>query len=108
MTSARHGSRRIALQRLVNSAHGLNLDVMQGKLVKSAETGRWQIGPHDLLKWLESHEGQEILTVLASLEEGGVHDATSAFDLAPRTCRKCGRDYSDAECPHCRHNRHRI
>lgn len=104
MISARNGSRRIALQRLANSAQALNLDVMQGKLVKSAETGRWKIGSHDLLNWLEAHADEDIMTIL-----GGVGDsAENGYELQTRTCRKCGRDYVEAECTHCRHNRHRI
>ena len=66
MISTRNGSRRIALQRMANSAHEHNLQVMQGKLIKSAETGRWQIGPHDLLTWLEAHADEDVIAKSAS------------------------------------------
>ena len=104
MISTRNGSRRLALQRMANSAHELNLKVMQGKLVKSAETGRWQIGSHDLLNWLEAHAGEEVMTMLGVMNDS----AENSYESTTRTCRKCGRDFIDIECPHCRHNRRRI
>ena len=106
MISSRNGSRQIALQRLANSAHALNMEVLRGKLVKSAETGRWQIGSHDLLNWLEAHAGEDVMTVLGEVDEGG--STEYPYNTEPRSCRKCGRDYIDSECPHCRHSRYRI
>ena len=106
MISIRNGSRRLGMQRMLNSAYELNLDVMQGKLVKSAETGRWQIGSHDLLNWLEAHAGEEIVSVLGKSD--GANSAENPYESPVRSCRKCGRDYTDSECPHCRHNRRRI
>lgn len=91
--------RRAAIYKLASAAHEMELDVMSGELVQDAD-GRWSIGGYDLSEWLETHEGEELVVVL-----------TSTADERPvqvRSCRTCGRDYTDLECPHCRANRVRL
>lgn len=87
--------RRAAILKLAANAIEIDLPVMQGRIQRTADG--WRIGHHDLLAWLAAHEGEEIVTVLGSLEDDRPID--------PQTCRKCGRDYVDTECPHCRRNR---
>ena len=91
--------RRAAIRRLASSAHEMDLDVMNGVLTREKD-GRWQIGIRDLDQWLAAHEGEELVLVLGSLVD--------ERPVKPRTCRTCGRDYTDLECPHCRGNRIRL
>ena len=91
--------RRAAIYKLASAAHEMELDVMSGILHRE-EDGRWQIGDHDLVSWLDSHAGEELVLVLGSLAD--------EREVQVRTCRTCGRDYMELECPHCRANRIRL
>ncbi|MCP4421629.1 MAG: hypothetical protein GY805_33875 [Chloroflexi bacterium] len=91
--------RRAAILRLASNAYEMKLDVMNGT-VRQGENGRWHIGHHDLTTFLERHQGKELVIVL-----GDVDDDQS---VETRTCRTCGRDYTDLECPYCRANRIRL
>lgn len=92
-------TRRAATYKLAAAAQEADLDVMSGVLDQD-EDGRWRIGIQDLSAWLAAHDGQELVVVLGSLED--------ERPLELRTCRTCGRDYRDLECPHCRANRIRL
>ncbi len=91
--------RRAAIYKLAAAAHEMELDVMSGVLHR-ADDGRWQIGDHDLDTWLDAHSGEELVLVLGSLADERA--------VQVRTCRTCGRDYTELECPHCRANRIRL
>ncbi len=91
--------RRATILKLASAAYEMKLDVMNGVLSRE-ENGRWRIGSQDLLAWLERHEGEDLVLVLGSLED------ERAVEV--RTCRTCGRDYTDLECPYCRANRIRL
>lgn len=91
--------RRAAVYKLAASAQEMELDVMNGRL-EQTEDGRWTIGGHDLTAWLAGHTGQELVVVLSSADDDR--------PLQVRTCRTCGRDYTDLECPYCRANRIRL
>jgi hypothetical protein len=91
--------RRAAIYKLATAAHEIDLDVMNGILERDTD-GHWHIGGHDLINWLNTHEGEELIVVLGSLAD--------ERPLQVRTCRTCGRDYTDMECPHCRANRIRL
>ncbi len=100
--------RRAAIQRLASNAEKQGVEVVQGIVENSAEG--WKIGAYSLDKWLQAHAGQEIITFLGALNDGISAEFTPApaiHDTA-RTCLKCGRDYYDTECPHCRQQRERI
>jgi hypothetical protein len=92
-------TRRAVVYKLAASAHEMELDVMTGRLQQD-DDGRWTIGGHDLSAWLAAHVGQELVVVLSSAED--------ERPMQVRTCRTCGRDYTDLECPHCRANRIRL
>ena len=92
-------TRRAATYKLAAAAQEADLDVMSGILDKDEE-GRWLIGRQDLSAWLAAHNGEELVLVLGSLED--------ERPMEVRTCRTCGRDYRDLECPHCRANRIRL
>lgn len=68
--------------------------------VTVGENGRLTIGHYDLTAWLTQHQGEEIVIVLGSTAD--------ERPVQTRTCRTCGRDYTDLECPHCRANRIRL
>ena len=91
--------RRAVILKLAAAAYEMDLDVSTGVLQQD-DTGRWQIGERDLLAWLSAHAGEEIVVVMGSLDD------ESAVPV--RTCRTCGRDYTDLECPTCRANRIRL
>ncbi len=91
--------RRATVYKLASAAHEADLDVMNGE-VRQDENGRWWIGEHDLETWLTTHSGEEVVLVLGSLVD--------ERPLKSRTCRTCGRDYMDLECPYCRANRIRL
>lgn len=91
--------RRAAIYKLAAAAHEMELDLMTGVLRRD-ENGRWRIGDYDLSAWVEAHSGEEMAVVLASLDDDR--------DVEVRTCRTCGRDYTDVECPYCRANRIRL
>lgn len=91
--------RRATILKLASAAYEMDLDVMNG-VVRRDENGRWYIGAHDLETWLNKHQGEELVLVLGSLAD--------ERSVEIRTCRTCGRDYTDIECPHCRANRIRL
>ena len=90
--------RRAAILRMAASAQQMELDVFQGTVI--AEEEQWSIGGRDLQQWLAAHAGEEVVIVLGSLAD--------ERPVSVQTCRKCGRDYSEMECPHCRMQRERI
>jgi hypothetical protein len=91
--------RRATILKLAAAAYEIDLDVANGSLVRDAQ-GRWQIGDRDLLKWLAAHEGHEVVLILGSLQD--------ERPVESRTCRTCGRDYKDLQCPYCRASRIRL
>jgi hypothetical protein len=91
--------RRAVILKLAAAAYEMDLDVARG-LVARDESGRWSIGGRDLETWLAEHEGDEVALILGSLED--------ERSVEIRTCRTCGRDYTDFECPYCRASRIRL
>ncbi len=91
--------RRAAIYKLASSAREMELDVMNGLLTQDGN-GRWLIGEQSLQHWLDAHVGKDIVFVLGSLDD--------ERPVETRTCRTCGRDYTELECPHCRTNRIRL
>lgn len=87
------------MRRLAASAYEMDLDVVDG-LLQQDENGRWLIGDQPLDDWLVKHAGQELVMVLGALND--------QRQLQVRTCRTCGRDYQDLDCPTCRANRQRL
>jgi len=92
-------NRRAVIYKLAAAAQEADLDVMSG-IASQDENGRWHIGNHDLITWLSTHEMEELVLVLGSLAD--------ERPIEERTCRTCGRDYKDLECPTCRANRIRL
>lgn len=91
--------RRAAILKLASAAYEMNLDVANG-VARKDENGRWFIGEHALEDFLNTHSGEELVLVMGSLADDR--------PVETRTCRTCGRDYTEMECPHCRANRIRL
>ena len=91
--------RRAVILRMAAAAYEMNLDVANGVVTRD-ESGRWLIGGRDLDAWLDEHQGEEVSLILGSLKD--------EQPVEIRTCRTCGRDYTDFECPHCRSSRIRL
>ena len=91
--------RRAAILKLASAAYEMNLDVANGVAHRDA-SGNWFIGDHSLESWLNAHAGEEVVLVMGSLAD--------ERPVETRTCRTCGRDYTELECPHCRANRIRL
>jgi hypothetical protein len=91
--------RRAAIHKLAAAAYEMDLDTMTGTVTQD-ENGRWRIGDYDLGSWLASHKEEEIVLVLGSLAD--------ERPVEMRSCRTCGRDYNELECPYCRANRIRL
>ncbi len=93
------GIRRAAIYKLATAAQEAELDVMTGEL-RQSDAGPWMVNGRSLTSWLAEHEGKEVVIVLSSLDD--------ERPMQLRTCRTCGRDYKDLECPYCRANRIRL
>ena len=77
----------------------MGLQVLRGELGRNAD-GQLEINGNRLADWLRDFEGRELVLIAAALGD----------DREPvvRTCRTCGRDYTEHECPHCRTSRMRL
>lgn len=93
------GIRRATVYKLASTAQEAGLDVMSGSL-RQDDDGHWIINGQSLTSWLARHAGEDVVIVLGSLADERPMDV--------RTCRTCGRDYTDLECPYCRANRIRL
>jgi hypothetical protein len=91
--------RKAAIYKLAAAAYEMELDVMGG-ILSQDEDGRWRVGSLDLSEWLARHAGEDVSIVLGATAD--------ERELKSRTCRTCGRDYVDMECPYCRANRIRL
>lgn len=90
--------RRAVILKLASEAFELDLDVANGKLIRSKNS--WLIGDNNIFDLLKSHEGEDVVLIIGSLQD--------ERPVRSRTCRTCGRDYTDLECPHCRATRIRL
>ena len=91
--------RRATLLKLASSAYEMQMDVMRG-IVSQDANGRYLIGTQTVDQWLQQHLGEEVVLVMGSLADDR--------PVQTKTCRTCGRDYTDIECPHCLSNRIRL
>lgn len=94
-----NGNRRAAILKMANLAYEMELVVLQGVIHRN-EAGDWLVGEQGLQQWLTAHEQEDVVLVLGSLADDR--------PVVTRSCRTCGRDYTDLECPHCRANRIRL
>jgi hypothetical protein len=91
--------RKASVLELATAAYDLDASVIRGRLVKSPD-GSWTITGVGVDGWLAKYEGQEIVLIAASMDD--------SREVSPRTCPRCGREYTGAYCPHCREARLRL
>ena len=68
--------------------------------VRVTDDGDFASGFVGVDRWLARHEGEEVVIILASLEDDR--------PLPSKTCRTCGTEYSGVACPRCRAARTRL
>jgi len=91
--------RKASVLELATAAYDLDASVMRGRLIRSPD-GSWTITGVGIDGWLAKYEGQEIVLIAASMDD--------SREVSPRTCPRCGREYTGAYCPHCREARLRL
>ena len=91
--------RNASVLELATAAYDLDATVMRGRLRRQPD-GSWTVGGVNAEGKLASFEGQEIVVIVASLDD--------TRQVSPRTCPRCGREYTGAFCPHCREARIRL
>jgi len=91
-------SRKAYVRELTTAAYEINSGVVEGELHR--EAGQWMVGDVSLDEWMERYEDQEIVLIVASLEE--------EREMPVKICRTCGTEYSGIECPRCREARLRL
>jgi hypothetical protein len=92
--------RKASIRELASAAYELESGVVEGRLRRGAENGRWMVGNVGLNEWLAGYDGQEIVLIVASLDDDR--------PLPSKVCRTCGTDYRGVECPRCREARIRL
>lgn len=92
--------RRASIRELATAAYELDSGVIEGRIRRDAQEGTWRIGDTPLQDWLSKYEGQEIVLIVASLDDDR--------PLPTKVCRTCGTEFRGVECPHCREARIRL
>ncbi len=92
--------RRASIRELTSSAYELDSGVVEGHLRRSSGNSDWMVGETELNEWLARYSGQEIVLIVASLEDDR--------PIPPKVCRTCGTEYVGLECPRCREARIRL
>ena len=92
--------RKASIRELASSAYELESGVVEGRLHRGEEDGVWAIDDVSLNEWLASYDGQNVVLIVASLEDDS--------PMPPKVCRTCGTEYVGIECPRCREARIRL
>ena len=92
--------RKASIRELASAAYELDSGVVEGLLHRSGEDGRWMIDDEKLNEWLAVYECQEIVLIVASLDDDR--------PLPAKVCRTCGDESMGIECPRCREARIRL
>ena len=92
--------RKASIRELASAAYELESGVVEGRLKRDAEGGRWMVGDTQLNEWLDRYAGQQIVLIVASLDDNR--------PVPHKVCRTCGTEYVGIECPRCREARIRL
>lgn len=93
------GLRKAAILKLVTQAQELEIGVQRGRLTRDM-AGQWLLDSLPLAQWLQQFEGRELVLIAGPLDDDR--------PVEVRTCSRCGRDYTDPECPYCHETRQRL
>ena len=92
--------RKASIRELASAAYELDAGVVEGRLRSSPEDSTWVVGDARLDDWLARYDGQEIVLIVASLDD--------ERPAPSKTCRTCGTQYVGVYCPRCREARIRL
>ncbi|HET91324.1 MAG TPA: hypothetical protein ENN99_11395 [Chloroflexi bacterium] len=92
--------RKASIRELASVAYELDLGIAEGRVRRGAADGSWIVGDLELGAWLAKYEGQEVVLIVASLEDDR--------PIPVKTCRTCGTEYRGGACPRCREARIRL
>ena len=92
--------RKASIRELASAAYELDSGIVEGCLHRNLEDGHWMLDCAKLSDWLAKYDGQEIVLIVASLEDDR--------PIPPKTCRTCGTEYIGIRCPRCREVRIRL
>jgi hypothetical protein len=92
--------RKACIRELASAAYELDSGVVEGRLHRGADDGRWMLDDAKLNEWLARYDGQEIVLIVASLEDDR--------PVPAKVCRTCGTEYVGIACPRCREARIRL
>ena len=92
--------RKASIRELTTAAYELGSGVVQGRLRRSADGSSWVVGGRALDDWLNTYDGQEIVLIVASLDD--------QRPLESRVCGTCGTEYAGMHCPRCHEARLRL
>ncbi|MFL7792174.1 MAG: hypothetical protein AB8I69_08550 [Anaerolineae bacterium] len=92
--------RKASIRELASAAYELDSGVIEGRLHRNAEDGHWMLDDVKLDKWLTKYSDQEVILIVASLED--------ERPIPAKICRTCGNEYTGVECPRCREARIRL
>ena len=92
--------RKASIRELASAAYELDSGIVEGRLHRDTENGHWKVGSATLDEWLTRYDGQEIVLIVASLDDDR--------PVPAKICRTCGTEYVGIECPRCREARIRL
>jgi hypothetical protein len=92
--------RKASIRELGSAAYELDAGVIEGRLRPGSEDSAWVVGDVSLDDWLARYDGQEIVLIVASLDD--------ERPVPSKTCRTCGTQYVGIHCPRCREARIRL
>ena len=92
--------RKASIRELASAAYELDSGVVEGRLHRSVDDGRWMVDSEKLNEWLSGYDGQEVVLIVASLDD--------ERPLPSKVCRTCGDEYVGIACPRCREARIRL
>jgi hypothetical protein len=83
---------------LMSRGYEMGATVVEGTVQRRVD-GTWGVGDRSLDDVLRALDGEEVVLVLATVQEGRGKK---------RLCRVCGSEYEGYECPRCREIRQRL
>jgi hypothetical protein len=92
--------RKASIRELASAAYELDSGIVEGRLRRSVTEDRLMVGSVELNEWLAKYDGQEIILIVASLDDDR--------PVSSKVCRTCGTEYVGIYCPRCREARIRL